>query len=270
MKPTFDIAAEMDRLLQSEDNKKAGGYSEQMQKLAFVRVADEDQIGEIEAAMLAATEPKKEDLVQKLASEKCCECNPANKHECKCTCHTENKKEASVKAPINKVAVMVDTLLVLSETLEDEGFEKLAAYSIVLADKLVSEAKAKKSKSKSKSTEKSKAEKAKAKAKADKEKASKSKSKSSKKTAQVHPWEQRIEPGKQAPKNEAGIIMEAVKANPALAKMVSNVDVQGAEVRVSCAGQLSQQCIDGVLGVVQKLQQAGKLQNFRPYRVVPA
>ena len=44
---------------------------------------------------------------------------------------------------------MVDTLLVLSETLEDEGFEKLAAYSIVLADKLVSEAKAKKSKSKS-------------------------------------------------------------------------------------------------------------------------
>ena len=183
MKPTFDIAAEMDRLLQSEDNKKAGGYSEQMQKLAFVRVADEDQIGEIEAAMLAATEPKKEDLVQKLASEKCCECNPANKHECKCTCHTENKKEASVKASINKVAVMVDTLLVLSETLEDEGFEKLAAYSIVLADKLVSEAKAKKSKSKSKSkSEKEKAsEKAKAKAKSDKEKAKGSK----KKTAQV-------------------------------------------------------------------------------------
>ena len=123
-----------------------------MEKLAFVRVADEDQIGEIEASMLAATEPQKEDLVQKLASEKCCECNPSNKHECKCNCHTENKTETKkeASAPLNKIAVMVDTLLVLSETLEDEGFEKLAAYSIVLADKLVFEAKAKKSKSKSK------------------------------------------------------------------------------------------------------------------------
>ena len=90
MKPTFDIAAEMDRLLQAQPRLP-------MEKLAFVRVADEDQIGEIEASMLAATEPKKEDLVQKLASEKCCECNPSNKHECKCNCHTENKQRQRKK-----------------------------------------------------------------------------------------------------------------------------------------------------------------------------
>jgi len=46
---------------------------------------------------------------------------------------------------------MVDALIKISADLDAEGFDKLAAASLILADRIVVEAKAKKEKSKSKS-----------------------------------------------------------------------------------------------------------------------
>lgn len=124
-----DIASGMDAALRDEDNNNMFSSSAMLEKLAFSRVADEDKQTEVEAELV------------KVAS-------------------VETPK--AVEQPKGfTVLASVATLVQLSEDLDNNGFDRLAAVSLLLAEKLIVEAKAKKSKksapkSKSKSKPKSK------------------------------------------------------------------------------------------------------------------
>jgi hypothetical protein len=123
-----NIADEMDKVLNSAESKQLFSSSSMLEKLAFKKVSEEDQVSEVEI-----------------------ELDPSL------------KKTASVKTA-NPVRDSFNALLKISEDLDNAGFERLAAASILLADKLVSEAKAKSSKkSDKKSDKKSKEEKTKGK-----------------------------------------------------------------------------------------------------------
>jgi len=128
--------------------KKLFSTASMIEKLAFKRVSEEDVPGEVE----------KELALQKTASaEKCdCECKTGHKEEhCKCACHGEHKEEHKHEKK-STLREAFNSLLKVSETLDNAGFDKLAAASILLADKLIVEAKAKakakSEKSKSKKT----------------------------------------------------------------------------------------------------------------------
>jgi hypothetical protein len=116
-----DIAAGMDAALRDEDNKNMFSSSAMLEKLAFTRVADEDKQTEVEAELVKVASA---DVV-------------------------ELPKGFTVLAS-------VATLVQLSEDLDNNGFDRLAAVSLLLAEKLIVEAKAKKSAPKSKSKSKSK------------------------------------------------------------------------------------------------------------------
>ena len=134
MKYHYDYAAEMIKIAESQEHQNS------MEKLAFSREGKEEY-SEVEEEM------------KKLAHG--CKCEEECEEDCKCECHEEKeeKKEASVS--------LEDTaglLLEISNELEDQGMERLAAATIVLADNILKTAAAKKekSKSKSKSSEKGK------------------------------------------------------------------------------------------------------------------
>lgn len=124
------IAAEMDKVLNSDENKQLFSSSSMIEKLAFKKVSEEDAVTEVETELAL-------------------------------------QKTASVKEPVKPtVKSTLDQLLAVSEQLDSIGFDKLAAASIMLADRLVSEAKAKSSKkSDKKSDKKSKEDKSKSKGK---------------------------------------------------------------------------------------------------------
>ena len=148
----------MDKALNSEENKQLFSTASVLEKLAFKKVSEEDATTEVEIEL--------ESVLQKKAS--CCECEEDKKHsDCKCDCH-HKKSESSQKQHLTVVYPdCVDALLKVSAILDESGFEKLAAHSAILADKLIVEAKAK-SKSKSeKSDKKSKDDKKKSKPKMD-------------------------------------------------------------------------------------------------------
>lgn len=121
------IAAEMDKALNSEENKKLFSTASVLEKLAFKKVSEEDATTEVEA-----------ELAIKL------------------------QKTASTLLEVSEPSEdeVVEMLLQASEDLDVLGFDKLAAMSAVLADKLIVEAKAK---TKSKSDKKSKEDKSKSK-----------------------------------------------------------------------------------------------------------
>lgn len=148
------IAAEMDKALNSEENKQMFSSSSMLEKLAFKRVSEQDQQTEVELDL--------EVKLNKTASKKCSQCTcekDCTEGECSSKCDCKKDKETMD----SKASRFVRTLVSLSDELDSAGFERLAAASIMLADRLVSEAKAKKSdkksgeKSKSKSPEKTKA-----------------------------------------------------------------------------------------------------------------
>ncbi len=117
MKYTFDIAAEMIKIAESAEHQKS------MEKLAFSREGKEE-VSEVEEEM------------KKLAS-KDCDCEE-DCDDCDCDCH-EDKSEK--KASLEETAGL---LLEISNDLEDEGLERLAAATIVLADNILKTAAAKK------------------------------------------------------------------------------------------------------------------------------
>lgn len=149
------IAAEMNKAL--EDNKSLFSTSSMLEKLAFKKVSDENQVGEVEAEL----DLKKVANDTSHTSEKCCECDGKHnaKHGCECDCHpSHSHKEANI------ITKTVGAFLKISEDLDTMGFDRLAAASILLADKLIAEAKVKsspksKSEDKSKSSTKSKSSK---------------------------------------------------------------------------------------------------------------
>jgi hypothetical protein len=235
------LAAEMDKVLNSDENKELFSTSSMLEKLAFKRVSEQDSTTEVEAELDA--------VLSKTADCKHCECKNTKHDKCKCDCHDKNEADdkddkietfpapsgKGVNAPYvpgttppvkdtkkaNLVRDAFHTLLVISEVLDDAGFEKIAAMSIMLADKLIVEAKAKKSdkkskedKSKSKSKKMDVAERMKKMrdAQKGKKKDDKKSDKKSKKTAQVQPPPQHMEP-RQTPKREADIILGALNTD---------------------------------------------------------
>ena len=144
MKTDFSssLAADMDKAL--VENKDMFAQAAVLEKLAFTRVADEGKVvSEIEIelneqAELAKTEAK-----------------------------SKTETDLTKKASATNVMDAVNALLKVSEDLDNAGFEKFAAASIMLADRLVFAAKSKsesksekaKSKEKGKSKEKSKSSK---------------------------------------------------------------------------------------------------------------
>jgi hypothetical protein len=254
------IASEMDKVLNSEENKQMFSSSAVLEKLAFSRVADEGKVSselEVEVA---------EKLNKTASKHECCECEESDKCECKC----HDKKSASVSETVH-------ALLKVSEDLETNGFEKLAALSIVLAEKLVVEAKAK-SKSKSEK-EDSKSEKSK----------SKSKSKSKKMTMKERMEKMRkMQKGKKSKKSELVVSMpkrgqalppqdmkaappSRLEADTILRALQPNVRAAVAQLEVrpsAMPGQHSvlvkfkpggEKAFDAIQGVVQQLQNANQL-----------
>lgn len=133
------IAAEMDKALNSEENKKLFSTASMIEKQAFHRVADEDKL----------TSEVEQELLTKKASCKCSEESDHDKESCECDCHEKTSTAFSVSDAFK-------SLLKVSEALDDAGFNVLAADSIVLANRLVIQAKAKKDKkSETKSDKKS-------------------------------------------------------------------------------------------------------------------
>ena len=163
------IAAEMSRVLNSEENKQMFNSSSMLEKLAFKKVSDPDEVTEVEKE-LAKSLHKEASATSSCI--RCYEQKPDSTGVCKCECRgpadcakgcpckcgggayaKSLKSSADVKSAVNQ-------LLAISSQLDDMGFEKLAATSILMADRLVSEAKAKKSDKKtSKESEKSKGKK---------------------------------------------------------------------------------------------------------------
>jgi hypothetical protein len=167
------LANDMDAVLNSEQNKNMFSSAKMLEKLAFKRVSDE-------------TPTELENQVSNSLGK------TAEKEECKCACHDKCKCSCGDKkstAGLNVVANTQDeymlainaaeTMLSISETLDGVGFEKLATVSLMLADKIVVEAKAK-AKKKSKPADK-KSDKAKSSEK-DSKKDDKKSSKDSKKS----------------------------------------------------------------------------------------
>ena len=130
------LAADMDAAM--TENKDMFSQAAVLEKLAFTRVADEDKVvSEIEIELQA-------DLDKAEA---------------------ETKSALTKKASAPSLMDSVNALLKVSEDLDNAGFEKFAAASILLATRLVSVAKGKseskteKAKSKEKSKDKSKSSK---------------------------------------------------------------------------------------------------------------
>lgn len=184
-KQYYDYASEMLKIAESQEHKQ---LFQPIEKLAFSRAGKEDP-SEMEKEFAKIADSSSSDKDATTVCDKC--------HEKDCSCDkakaddgaAADENEADDSTSDSKEAVAfstyaVDALLKIADGLETEGFGRLSAASLILADNIVKEAKAKKqekSKSKSKSDSKSKkmSDKEKSeKAKKDKEK---SKSKSSKK-----------------------------------------------------------------------------------------
>jgi hypothetical protein len=229
MKPTNmadSIAAEMDRILNSEENKQI--FSPKIEKLAFSRVADADKstdlAKEMEVAMdktaqLTAapaptppgqTPPAQQPATQQPNRETCKACKGFYVRDdggTKCTCEEQGLKFQDCKMnpechchkhpatpAVNPVAwhaddgkteaaptvaSMVASLNKISETLDNAGLEKLAAVSLMLADRIVVEAKAKSKSKKSDKKDSKKSKKMTTKERMDKMRAAKGKGKKS-------------------------------------------------------------------------------------------
>lgn len=121
------IAAEMDKALNSDDNKKLFSNASVLEKLAFKKVSEDDKTTEVEVEL--------ENALQKTAS-------------------------ADLEVSEVSEGDVVEMLLQASEDLDTLGFDKLSVYSAKLANQLMVEAKAKskteKSDKKSKEDKKSK------------------------------------------------------------------------------------------------------------------
>lgn len=211
------LASEMSKNL--EDNKKLFEPAVALEKLAFSRVADEEKPTELETEVSQSltVEPSGDIVI-------------------------ESSAPVEVIAPAStesKLASMITSLLKISEELDNEGLEKFAAYSIKLADALVSEAKAK-------STDKSKA-------------TSKSKQDSKKKLTMKERMEKLRKAKKSDKKDSKKSDTKDSKKSPAdskkkslVSKKAQSQNVADAMRNVSDTYALSKQQIDGLVGAADK------------------
>ena len=162
------LASEMDKALNSDENKSMFSSSSMLEKLAFKKVSEQDTDTEVEVEMNKVAQAVDNCSAHGCKEEKDgqCKCNCKSAEDCKkgCACHPqlmptggENQKPGGFDWA--KGASIVSVLSKVSEVLDNNGFEKLAAAAIILADRFIVEAKAKKDSKKSsgkKSSEKPK------------------------------------------------------------------------------------------------------------------
>ncbi len=237
------LAAEMHRILNSDENKQIFSTSSMIEKQAFKKVSEEDAVSEIEKELDTSL---------------------------------NKKASAEPKTERNLVKESVESLLKISEDLDTAGFEKLAAASILLADKLVVEAKKSKKSDKKSKEDKSKGKKVDMKermkkmremkkSKKDDNKSSKSESnKSSKKSeAQVHNElpPQKIEP-KDTEKQEGDLILKSLHPSVRAAVVILEVHpsetpgVHNVLVRVHPGNEAA---FNVIKNTISALQSANKL-----------
>lgn len=137
MKNNYDYAAEMVKIAESAEHQKLFG----LEKLAFSR-----------DGQVVASEVEEE--VKKLAKKEDCDCEE-DCEECDCECHDKGEKKEASDVSLEDTAGL---LLEISNELENQGQERLAAASLLLADSILKTA-AKKKKPASKSKSKSKGKK---------------------------------------------------------------------------------------------------------------
>ncbi len=151
----YDIASSMDSILKDPEHQSMFSSSAILEKLAFKRVADEDQPTEIEvelSAELMGTEPLEATAAK---AKKCvcgkkiggiCKCaktckDGVCKTDCACECKT---KKAGVEMSDMLIKSAFDSLMSASSDLEEAGFEHLSANALILMNHLIVEAKKKK------------------------------------------------------------------------------------------------------------------------------
>lgn len=160
------IASEMDKVLNSEENKEMFSASSMLEKLAFKKVSEEDAVSEVEQE-LNSQGLRKEAQAPFFADNVCKKCHkakPESTGACKCVCASADdcakgcpcgckggEYDPAKPSPWKGSSVQdsLQQLLIVSEDLDNLGFSKLAAMSLIVANKLVVEAKAKKSDKKS-------------------------------------------------------------------------------------------------------------------------
>lgn len=178
MKYNYDYAAEMVKIADSAEHKKLFG----MEKLAFSRDDVSDGPSEVEEEM------------KRLA--KACSCDG----DCDCRADEDEEKEEKDEEEGEKKEAsdtsLEDTasiLLEISNELEEQGMDRLAAASLVLADNILKTAADRKSTSDKSKTDKSKT---------DKSKTDKSKSSGKKLTMKERMEKMRAMQGKKKGKKE--------------------------------------------------------------------
>lgn len=168
------IASEMDRVLNSEENKEMFSASSMLEKLAFKKVSEEDAVSEVEQELNSQGLRKEAQATPFFANSVCKKCNkakPESTGACKCACASAadcakgcpcgckgGEYDPAKPSPWKESSVQhsLQQLLIVSEDLDNLGFSKLAAMSLIVANKLVVEAKAKKSDKKKSDKSKSK------------------------------------------------------------------------------------------------------------------
>lgn len=161
MKQDFSnqIASDMQKIMADPAHKNMFSSSGVLEKLAFKRVADENQpsdieieiMDELQAAPLAppvVTASAQCACGKSLEDGKMCKCASENgcssqgcKDGCGCGC---GAKKAGVSMSDSLVKSAFDALMRASTDLEEAGFERLSAHTLVLLDRLIVEAKDKK------------------------------------------------------------------------------------------------------------------------------
>ena len=150
------LAASMQEIISSDEHKDMFSNASTIEKLAFHRVSDENNVETANEIMRDT-----ESALKKKANTICKDCTKADKEsgKCKCNCdgacksdcvcHKDDKK-ADASSVNSQMKIAYKNLIEASEALENCGFEKLATYSLQIVDRLVSEAKAKKDPAKAK------------------------------------------------------------------------------------------------------------------------
>jgi hypothetical protein len=142
MKYNYDYAAEMVKIASSSEHKKLFG----MEKVAFSRDGQTEELSEVESEMRK--------LAKDCSCEDDCDCKEKAKEEGEEEKEEEEegeKKEASDTSLEDTASLLLE----ISNELEDQGMDRLAAASLVLADNILKTAADRKSKSTSDKAKKS-------------------------------------------------------------------------------------------------------------------
>jgi hypothetical protein len=170
---TDAVASEMERIVNSTEHQEMFAAKPSLEKVAFKKVSEEDTVNEVEKEVEYSLNKKAstickgcdDGLVKKAGAETHCSCDCKNVDACRngCACHDKGAKPSNSVAgfadhlnPADdgiKLSSVIQSLVKISSVLENSGFERQSAATLMLAESLVSEAKAKKNSKDSKKSE---------------------------------------------------------------------------------------------------------------------